>query len=425
MRMPFLLGLLVLPSIVCAQEVGDERRLFGPLRFGMTTAQAQAATPGIDWVVLEGAQDSNVTYSIKASQLLDLGGFRYDVVVGNRYGGSHHWRILSTAASANAAECESRTAALISELERRFGVFDVTAPPSGTEEVVAVGRQSKMKTDAADANMRRLSRAQALKKDAALYFVRARHDSVTDDDVDIVVLADYRSRGARECDIRVEIDGVTPPPAGMDVGFDPARVLARPSISYRNRSLRELGVPAKPLEFLVPCNMQGSTGDVGSCINGPSNQAVDPYRKLASQWALAYRLDTGATDPEDRTMFGIEIPITMGPADVREVDFDDGPVLDVKKVRIVSGDRVSPEGYFPEDPKLARMSADLTVRCKVQEDGSMICGLKPGTASPADAFTRGAVLLAENLEIETRLSDGTSAVGGFIDRRIVFRPASE
>jgi hypothetical protein len=59
----------------------------------------------------------------------------------------------------------------------------------------------------------------------------------------------------------------------------------------------------------------------------------------------------------------------------------------------------------------------------VQEDGSMICGLKPGTTSPADAFTRGAILLAEHLEIEPTLRDGSSAVGGFIDRRIAFRPA--
>jgi len=91
----------------------------------------------------------------------------------------------------------------------------------------------------------------------------------------------------------------------------------------------------------------------------------------------------------------------------------------------VAGDRVSPEGYFPEDPALSKTSADITVRCKVQEDGSMICGLKPGTASPADAFTRGAILLAEHLEIATTLRDGRSAVGGFIDRRIVFQPASK
>jgi hypothetical protein len=262
-----------------------------------------------------------------------------------------------------------------------------------------------------------------MKNDAPLYYARAKHVRTADHDVDVMVLTDYRIKPARECAIRVQIEGITPPPEGVDVSFDPKRVIAGPTISYRNRSLRELGVPATPLEFLVPCNLQGSTGDVGTCINGPSNESVDPYRRLASQWALAYRLDTGATDPEDRTMFGIEIPITMGPADVREVDFETGPVLDPKQLKVVAGDRVSPEGYFPEDPQLRKMSADIAVRCKVQEDGSMICGLKPGTTSPADAFTRGAILLAEHLEIEPTLRDGSSAVGGFIDRRIAFRPA--
>jgi len=420
MRIPFLLGLLALPQIAAPQESGDERWLFGKLRFGMTTAQARAATPGIEWVVLEGAQDSGAAYSIKASQLLDIGGTRYDIVLGSQYGGTHDWVLKSNATSANAAECDARTAALVADLERRFGIFEVPGEKlMGTEAAVPVGKSSRMKTDAATENFRGISREKAMKNDAPLYYARAKHVSTTDDDVDVMVMTDYKIKPARECGIRVDIQGITPPPEGVNVTFDPKRVVAGPSISYRNRSLRELGVPEKPLEILVLCNMQGSTGKVGFCMNDP-----DPYRRLASKWALAYRLDTGATDPEDRTMFGIEIPITMGPADVRDVDFENGPVLDPKQVKVVSGDRVSPEGYFPEDPALSKMSADITVRCKVQEDGSVICGLKPGTTSPADAFTRGAILLAEHLEIETTLRDGTSAVGGFIDRRIVFRPAA-
>jgi hypothetical protein len=56
--------------------------------------------------------------------------------------------------------------------------------------------------------------------------------------------------------------------------------------------------------------------------------------------------------------------------------------------------------------------------------GSRRRSREPGTTSPDDAFTRGAILLAEHLEIEPTLRDGRSAVGGFIDRRIVFRPAA-
>ena len=65
-----------------------------------------------------------------------------------------------------------------------------------------------------------------------------------------------------------------------------------------------------------------------------------------------------------------------------------------------------------------------SVRCQVQEDGSLICGLKPGTTSPAEAFTRGAIRFAENLEVEPVLGDGRTAVGGFVDRRIQFRAAA-
>jgi hypothetical protein len=234
-------------------------------------------------------------------------------------------------------------------------------------------------------------------------------------------MADFEAARANQCAIEAQLDGSTPPPEGVAETFDPARVIARPSISYRNRSLRDLGVPAQPLEFLVPCNFQASDGDVGSCINGPAGQAIDPYRRLASKWALQYQFAVTGTDPEDQTVFPIEIPITMGAAEVREVDFENGPILDSSQLKVVGGNHADPGEYFPDDPKLRKVSADITVRCKVQEDGSLICGLKPGTSSPAEEFTMGAIRFVELLEIETQLRDGTSAIGGFIERRILFK----
>jgi hypothetical protein len=420
MRVPFILLLLLLPStFATAQPVGEERGSFGPLQFGMSIEEVRAATPGTEWLVLAGAQESNVAYEIKAARLLELGGFRYDVKVGSRYGGSHHWEILSTAASAHAAECDSRTAALITELEHRFGGFEITAPPIGTEAVVSVGRFSKMKTDAVTANLRGIPRDQALKKGAARYYVRAKHVPVAEDDPEIMVLVDYEAARGHECSVRVQIDGYTPPPPGLE-SFDPARVISRPSISFRNRSLRDLGVPPQPLEFLVPCNFRASNGKVGSCINGPAHQAIDPYRKLAASWALQYQFAVRNDDPNEQTVHSIEIPITVSASDARDVDFGSGAVLDIRNLKVVSGNRVDPADYSPDDPKLRKIPADITLRCKVQEDGSLICGLKPGTSSPAEEFTRAAIRLAENLEIETTLRDGTSAIGGVFDRRIRF-----
>lgn len=374
----------------------------------MSTEEARAATPGIEWKVLAGATDSSTAYEIKALQLLELGGFRYDVRVGSRYGGSHHWEILSSAVAASMADCGARTASLVAELERRFGTFDLTAPLLGTEKAVGVGKASRMKTDAARGR----------------FYVRTKHSRTSVDDIDVMVSTDYDDTRGRECDIRAKLDGQSPPPKGLNIAWDPARVVARPTIAYRNRSLRALGVPPQPLMLLVPCNIQASNGRVGACTIGAANETVDPYRKLASSWALRHQLDIGATDPQDRTVYPIDIPVTMSAADVREVDLENGSVLDVAQLRVVRGNRADPADYFPADPQFSRMSADIAVRCKVQEDGSMICGLKPGTTSPAEAFTLAAIHFAENLEVDPRLRDGSSAVGGFVDRRLQFKARS-
>jgi hypothetical protein len=410
---------LLLLAFTCTAAAADEDRIFGPFRFGMTPEEARAASPDAPWTVLNAAKESGRIAEIRGTAVLELGGFRYDLKVGSQYGGSHHWEITSTAATTDAAGCESRAAALIGALEDHFGTFESPGELVGTEETVSVGKASRMKTDASGVKLRRISRAQ----DAARYYVRARHVAEHVDDLEVVVLADYEAARGHECDIRVRVDGNTPPPPGLRVTFDPARVLARPTISYRNRSLRDLGVPASPREFIVQCALQAADGTVGTCISGPAGGDIDPYRKLASQWALSYRLDIGAADADDRTMYPIEIPISMGAAEVREVDLMNGRLLDLTQIKVVRGARVDPSDYFPADPELRKSSADLLIRCQVQEDGSMICGLKPGSTSPAPPFISGAIRLAENLEIEPTLRDGSSAVGGLIERRVQFKAA--
>ncbi|MFO1227796.1 hypothetical protein [Roseateles sp.] len=401
---PFLFPLL-LSSAAIAQPAGDDPWKFGALRFGMSTQEARAATPGVEWKVLAGAPSPGIAYEIKASQLLELGGLRHDVRVGSRYGGTHHWEISTAAVAASVADCKARTAALVTELESRFGMFDLTAALVGAEKAVQVGKASRMKTVAG----------------RGLFFVRSQHARTSADDLDIMVSTDFDENRGRQCNISARLDAQSPPPKHLNVSWDPARVIARPTIAYRNRSLRALGVPPQPLTVLVPCNIQASNGRIGSCLNGPAGQPIDPFRKLASDWALRYQLDIGTTDPQDQTVYPIDLPITISNDDVRDVDLESGTVLDLAQVKVVRNGRRDAADYLPNDPQLRQMSADIAVRCKVLEDGSMICGLKPGTTSPAEGFTLAAIQFCESLEIDPKLRDGSSAVGGFVERRLQFR----
>ena len=161
--------------------------------------------------------------------------------------------------------------------------------------------------------------------------------------------------------------------------------------------------------MLVPCNIQASNGRIGFCPLTARRPAHRPFRKLASDWALRYKLDIGATDPQDQTVYPIDLPVTISNDDVRDVDLESGTVLDLAQVKVTRNGRRDAADHL-HDPQLRQMSADIAVRCKVLEDGSVICG-PPGTTSPAEGFHAAAIQFCESLR-SILLRDGSSAVGG-------------
>ena len=182
----------------------------------------------------------------------------------------------------------------------------------------------------------------------------------------------------------------------MSPGTQRASSRARPSPTAI--AACALGVPPQPLTVLVPCKHPGN-GRIGSCLNGPAGQPIDPYRKLASDWALRYQLDIGATDPQDQTVYPIDLPVTISNDDVRDVDLGNGAVLDLAQAQ--GRQPATAAGMPPTTSPTIRSSARCrpTSPCaaKSLEDGSMICGLKPGTTSPAEGFTLAAIQFCESL----------------------------
>jgi hypothetical protein len=186
--------------------------------------------------------------------------------------------------------------------------------------------------------------------------------------------------------------------------------------------LSAIGIPEKPLKFVVPCRIVAGTGRITACFGELSGAQADPYRKLASNWALQYQVQPTNPDPDDRRIFDIDVPVTMGPSDIRTVDVSTGAPLNSKLLRVIRGLKVDPDDFYPQEMRKQQIGGDITILCKVQEDGSVLCDIKPGTSSPAQALTDGAIQLGEQLEVRTTLSDGTSAVGGLIERRVKFVP---
>ena len=236
-------------------------------------------------------------------------------------------------------------------------------------------------------------------------------------DVTVDARADYERDKLTPCSILILLEGHEPLPAELQRAIREARWLRGPTIAHRNRSLRALGVPEKPLKFIMSCRITAN-GGVGSCLHGDD----DPYRNLAAHWGLDFELALENKQADDYRFFDVELPITMGPDDIRTVDVSTGRRLELAQLVVIRGTQLSLGDFYTEEMRRLKSGANVPILCKVQEDGSVLCDLKPGAVSPPRPFVDAAIALGERLEVKTELRDGTSAVGGLIERTIKFEP---
>jgi hypothetical protein len=301
--------------------------------------------------------------------------------------------------------------AVVAELERHFGEFHEPAPLTGGESRVSVGKASYAIVSAADARLRAITREKAARRDPEKFWVRSRHVPAGPDDVEVRAGADYE-RARRTCGIDIRINGQARALEQTVAAAD--QVLARPTISYRNRTLRTVGAPAETLHFVIPCLVHAGTGSISSCRRDDGD--ADPYRALAVDWALSYRIALENAQKDDERLFAVDVPVQIGPADLRTPNVSSGRRLAPAQVKI----RKQPGGASVSGLDL-KEPTEVAVICEVMEDGSLICSVKPDTPVAA-AIATAAVNAAEGMEVEPTLRDGSSAVGGLIERKFIFKP---
>jgi hypothetical protein len=356
--------------------------------------------------------------ALEGGSPVTIAGVTFDVQTGSRYVGTSVWELESRESTPNATACQERAVQVVTELERSFGTFRPPGKVIAGEAVIRVGTGSEAKISAAE-KLRMLDPTKLGRKDPGSFWFRARHDrGDAPGEVEVQASADYQRDENHSCRITLDMKRIEAARPDLAIAFDATRLLARPTIAYRKNSLSAIGVPQKPLKFVVPCRINTATGKILACFGGGN----DPHRKLASDWAIRYQLKLDNPDPDDQRVFDIDVPVTMGPDDIRSVDVSTGVTLNTALLRVIRGHQVNPDEFYPDEMRQKKIGGDITILCKVQEDGSVLCDLKPGTTSPAPALTQGAIQLGERLEVQTKLRDGTSAVGGLIERRIVFVP---
>jgi len=408
------------PCAVYANDQSD-RLAFGPLIVGMSLDEAQAAAPDIQWTVLEAHPTTRRAYVVKGRSAVSIADVKFDVEIGSRAIGAKVWDLESTRSVASVAECHRHALAVAIELERRFGSFELRGNVIDGEAVFPFGKASRGKITAAE-RLRPLKPEQALKNDPQDFWFQTFHRPVDENDLDARVRAHYQRDKGRSCEIGVELEGYEAPPAGLGVVFDESRAISRPRIGFRTSSLRSIGVPKETLRFVVPCRISAATGKIGACTDGPAGMEIDPHRKLASRWALRYQLRLNNPRLDDERFFDIDVPIAMGPQDIRTIDVTEGTMLDMRLAVVETFPRQEIDESYLQDVRRLKAPAEIEVRCKVQEDGSALCALKPGTASPSKRLTAAAIEMTEWIELNPKLRDGSPAAGKLFDRVINFYP---
>ncbi|MDQ3281715.1 MAG: hypothetical protein M3Q69_09905 [Acidobacteriota bacterium] len=406
-----LLLTLAFASALDAQQQRHERLQLGALHFGMSLDAAREALPQTQWTVTDRHAETGRAYTIRGARAVTIAATEFDLSIGARALGAAYWELAASPIVRNAAECEQRTLAVIAELERPFGAFHKPGHLVDGETRVRAGASSDAVVSAAE-KLRTVDRERAMRKDPEQFWVRTSHAPEGAEDPVALMGADYARDRGRTCRIEVTIRGRAQALDDKDL-FRPDRLLAQPTISYRNRSLREIGAPSETLQFTISCSMRAGTGQVEHCDSGPD---ASPYRALAANWALDYRTKIPNPAPDDERLYEVEVPVKMGPADLRSVNVSSAPRLDLAQVK-VKKQPYSPS--FGSEVQL-KQPAEVTVLCEVMEDGSLVCEAAPGTnVSPAVAAA--AVKFAERAQVELTLRDGGSAVGGVFERRMTFK----
>lgn len=395
-----------------AQQNESGRLEFGALRFGMSVDEARVASPETQWTVVDRHAETGRAYVIRGVRAVTLAGMPFDLELGSRRRGALTWTLESEATVQDASACEGRALALIAELERHVGEFHPPDRQSDGETRVGVGKSSHAVVSAADGSLRSLTREQALRKDPASFWVRSRHVPAGPEDVEVTVGANYERDKRRTCSTEVRILGAAPTLEHKDIAGR-AKLLAQPTISYRNRSLRKVGVPSEPVQFAIPCFVHAGTGTISSCR---SDRDADPHRALAAEWALKFQFSLENAQIDDERLLAVEVPVKMGPADVRTVNIGSQRRLDLTQVKVKK--QRGPSSLSKLD---LAAPVEVSVICEVMEDGSLVCAVKPGTVVPGP-IAAASIEVAEGMEIEITLRDGTSAVGGLIERRLTFNP---
>ena len=447
---------------------------FGPLQLDMSIAQLQAAAPTAGWEAKQVSPFTQRVFSIRSTQPLEVAGARFNM---HAEVGYYHqrWVLIAMLPAKDAPACEQATLGVLAALEPQLGPFTSREPrsipgkggnlvwrsqqgPNGivvmpsmgagtagssSGELVAFGTSSRVLVEAFDDQGQPRARKTLLSRRPPNFDLSAfqRQEGQR-------VRVDGRFF-ASLCELQLELNRETPPPAPTVFDTAAARVVYAPSIAEKHLALPdEIAALTAPVEVALSCRIDRAMGGVHGCdivgTTPPAAPLTAIMETYAHRLARERAYDTSGVDRDDPQAMVGTLRVKLDPADRRPVDFLEAPRTPLEQVVFTR----QPEQAAPVF-MLARQhfgtpqdrDIDMVVNavCRIEADGSLLCGsarlaesvagnapAKPGT--PAETPSLSPELrdlafrtAASRYQVAPQLSDGKPSVGRVIELALRFR----
>ena len=450
---------------------------FGPLQLDMSIAQLQAAAPTAGWEAKQVSPFTQRVFSIRSTQPLEVAGARFNM---HAEVGHYHqrWVLIATLPAKDAPACEQATLGVLAALEPQLGPFSSRAPrsipgkggnlvwrsqqgPNGivvmpsmgtgaagssSGELVAFGTSSRVLVEAFDDQGQPRARKTLLSRRPPNFDLSAfqRQEGQR-------VRVDGRFF-ASLCELQLELNRETPPPAPTVFDTAVARVVYAPSIAEKHLALPdEIAALTAPVEVALSCRIDRAMGGVHGCdivgTTPPAAPLTAIMETYAHRLARERAYDTSGVDRDDPQAMVGTLRVKLDPADRRPVDFLEAPRTPLEQV-VFTRQPEPPEQAAPVF-MLARQhfgtpqdrDIDMVVNavCRIEADGSLLCGsarlaepvagnapAKPGTHAETPSLSPELRDLAfrtaaSRYQVAPQLSDGKSSVGRVIELALRFR----